>query len=75
MTELTTANSYIVRVYRVDTEDKKKLTGLVERLDGSGARTPFTDSDQLAALLGQSANKGRATGRKIFQEVSDEKRS
>lgn len=57
MTELTTANSYIVRVYRIDTEDGKKLTGQVETLDGSGAQAPFTDIDELAAVLNRGAGK------------------
>jgi len=57
MTELTTANSFIVRIYRIDTEDQRKLTGLVEALDGSGERTPFTDIDELAALLSRGAGK------------------
>lgn len=51
MTELTTADSFIVRIYRLDTEDPKKLTGLVEKMDGSGERTPFTDISELAAVL------------------------
>lgn len=62
MTELTTANSFIVRVYRIDTEDGKKLTGQVEALDGSGERAPFTDSDELAALLNRGT--GKRGGRK-----------
>ena len=64
MTELTTANSFIVRVYRIDPEDRKRLTGLVEALDGSGERTPFTDIDELAAVLGRSVGK-RADGERI----------
>ena len=51
MTELSTAESFIVRIYRIDTEDPKKLTGLVESMDGSGERKPFTNLDELAALL------------------------
>jgi len=64
MTELTTSDSFIVRIYRVDTEDQRKLTGLVETLDGSGERTPFTDIDELAAVLGRSVGK-RADGERI----------
>lgn len=51
MTVLSTAKSFIVRLYRIDTEDDRKITGLVEALDGSGQRVPFTDSDELAAVL------------------------
>lgn len=57
MTELSTAESFIVRIYRIDTEDRKKLTGLVEAMDGSGERIPFTDVDELAAVLGRSVGK------------------
>jgi hypothetical protein len=57
MTELTTANSFIVRIYRYDTEDQCKLTGLVEALDGSGERTRFTDANELAAVLSRSAGR------------------
>jgi hypothetical protein len=61
MTELSRAKSFIVRVYRVDTEDDRKITGLVEALDGSGQRIPFADSDELAAVLkrGQQRQRGR----------------
>jgi hypothetical protein len=62
MAELTTANSFIVRIYRVDTEDQRKLTGLVEALDGSGERTPFTDIDELALVLNRDA--GKRSGRR-----------
>lgn len=62
MTELTTANSYMVRVYRVDPEDPHKLTGQVESMDGSGERKPFTDIDELTALLNRGV--ARRGGRK-----------
>jgi hypothetical protein len=51
MTERTTSDSFIVRIYRFDTEDQRKLTGLVETMDGAGERLPFTDMDELAAIL------------------------
>jgi hypothetical protein len=57
MTKLSTADSFIVRIYRVDTEDQRKLTGLVEALDGSNERKPFTDIDKLAVVLGRSVGK------------------
>lgn len=57
MTELTTANSYIVRVYRIDTEDPKKITGFVEALDGSAERVPFIDIDELAKVLNRGEGK------------------
>jgi hypothetical protein len=57
MTELSTAESFIIRIYRIDTEDPRNLTGLVETLDGSGERTPFTDIDELAAVLNRGMGK------------------
>jgi len=36
MAQLSTADSFIVRIYRIDTEEQKRLTGLVEAMDGSG---------------------------------------
>jgi hypothetical protein len=68
MTELSTAESFIVRIYRIDTEDQKKLAGLVEAMDGSGERTPFTDIEGLAAVLNALAaghRKGRRKKRRV----------
>jgi len=58
MTELSTVDSFIVRIYRYDTEDQCKLTGLVETLDGSGERTPFTDANEQVAVLSRSVGRG-----------------
>lgn len=63
ITELTTAHSFIVRVYRVDLEEPHKLTGLVEALDGSGVRVPFIDLNGLAAVLGRGAGKRGRRGK------------
>ena len=63
MTEHLAADSFIVRVYRYDCDDPHKLTGLVEAMDGSGERTPFTDIDELAAVLNRGVGK-RAGQRK-----------
>jgi len=51
MTELSTRDSFIVRVYRFDTEDKSKVTGQIEAIDGSGANVSFKDMDELGAIL------------------------
>jgi hypothetical protein len=64
MTELSTANSFIVRIYRVDTDDPRKLTGLVEAMDGSGERAPFNHIDELALLLSGWSAKSRKNERK-----------
>jgi len=64
MAEFTTADSFIVRVYRVDTEDHLKISGLVETMDGSGERVPFTGVDDLAAILNHSVRRPRKRERK-----------
>jgi len=51
MSELLTMDSFIVRIYRADTENNRKITGLVETMDASGVRVPFTDIDELAVEL------------------------
>lgn len=51
MAKLSTRDSFIVRVYRYDPEDKRQVTGLVEATDGSGVATPFMDTDELGAIL------------------------
>jgi hypothetical protein len=57
MSEYLTSDSFIVRIYRTDTEDSRKITGLVEMLDGSGERASFTDTDELDAIVNQRINK------------------
>jgi hypothetical protein len=64
MEEHLTARSFIVRVYRVDTEDTRKITGLVEALDGSGWQAPFRDAGELAGLLQSGAGAARKKVRK-----------
>lgn len=59
MTELTTAQSFVVRVYRMDKDDPTHLAGQVESLDGSGSRTPFTSLDELATILNHPGRKRR----------------
>jgi hypothetical protein len=57
MTERTVSDSFIVRIYRFDTEDRRRITGLVEATDGTGERSPFTDIDELAAILNRFVNR------------------
>jgi hypothetical protein len=64
MTEHSATDSFIVRIYRFDTEDQRKLTGLVETMDGSGERLPFTDMDELAAILNRCVGKPRKRRKK-----------
>jgi hypothetical protein len=51
MGERLVSESFIVRVYRADTEDSKKINGLVESLDNSVARYAFANIDELAVIL------------------------
>lgn len=65
MTKLSTTDSYLVRIYRIDSDDPHRLTGQVEALDGSDKRTPFTDCAELATLLSQGAGKRRRRGKTL----------
>ena len=63
-----TARSFIVRVYRGDTEDAHKITGLVEALDGSGTQTLFRDAGELAAILNRGADgKQKRRGKSLIK--------
>lgn len=57
MSERLTVDSFIVRIYRADTENRRKFTGMVEAMDGSGSREPFTDLDELGAILNRHTGK------------------
>jgi hypothetical protein len=59
MTEHSIADSFIVRLYRFDTDDQRKLAGLVEAMDGSGERQPFTDIEELTGILNSFVRKQR----------------
>jgi hypothetical protein len=67
MTELSATDSFIVRIYRFDTEDQRKLTGLVESMDGAGERLPFTDMDELAAILNRCVRPRKRRGKTANQ--------
>lgn len=51
--------SFIVRIYRIDTEDPRKITGLVEVMDGSGDRVSFAGVDELGEVLNRSVSGPR----------------
>jgi hypothetical protein len=57
MTELTTAQSFMVRIYRIDPQDPSRLTGQIELLDGSGVRIPFSGCNELTAVLSRTTVK------------------
>lgn len=65
MAEKTTAESFILRIYRVDTKDPNRLAGLVERMDGSGERESFTDLEGLADILNRSVAKPQKSRKKV----------
>lgn len=58
--ERPTSETFIVRIYRVDTQDGQKIAGLVEALDGSGEKEPFTRIDELGAILKRRVMDGKA---------------
>ena len=65
---------------RVDTEDRRKISGLVEPLDCSDRREPFADIDELGAVLNRHSDgqekRFKPGNRKIRTVVSkDENRS
>ncbi len=64
MSERSVSDSFILRIYRYDPSDPRKLTGLVETTDGSGERVPFTDIDELAVILNRCAGRQRKGRRK-----------
>jgi len=71
MEQNVTAQSFIVRLYRVDTEDTRKITGLVEALDGSGRQVPFRDVGELAEVL----NSRSAASQKRVRKAKKRDRS
>ena len=70
MTELCTAKSFIIRIYRVDSTDPHRLTGQIEALDGCGKSVSFTDVDGMVAELRRSI--GRKSRRTRKSETSPE---
>lgn len=63
MIEKTTASSFIIRIYRYDDEDPSNLTGIVESMDGTENRTPFTDGAHLLTALNSLINKEKQSVR------------
>jgi hypothetical protein len=59
MSERSISDSFILRIYRYDPSDPRKLTGLVETVDGGAERFPFTDIDELAAILNRCVGRQR----------------
>nr|CBX27636.1 unknown protein [uncultured Desulfobacterium sp.] len=51
----------------MNTEDRRKITGLVEALDGLGNRESFTDIDELSAILNRSSGRPRRKRKKSIK--------
>jgi hypothetical protein len=51
MAECSVSDSFIVRVYRYDSEERGRIVGLVETTDGSGVSEAFKDTDEPGAVL------------------------
>lgn len=64
MTTKPTHESFIVRVYRLSTEDHRNITGLVEALDGSEERESFSDTEELGIILSRRAGGTEKDGRR-----------
>jgi hypothetical protein len=71
MAEYSTLDNFIIRIYRVDTEDCRKITGLVEMMDGSGEREPFADLDELGALLNRHLSRPPKKQKKRSKTIED----
>ena len=76
MAKRSTRDSFILRVYRYDPEDKRRVTGLVEVTDGSGVTAPFMDTGELGAilnrLLGSRKKSRRGTKAQSLQKSGGE---
>gem|GEM_PF-5741195 len=53
-------NSFIIRVYRADPCDYRKVVGLVETMDGSGVRATFDGIEDLAETISNLTVNGPA---------------
>jgi len=43
--------SFVVRVYRLDPLDRRRIAGVIEAVDDPGTSTPFADATQLAEVV------------------------
>ena len=64
MAEQTIMDSFVVRVYRYDTDDSRRLAGMIEATDGSGFAASFKDTDELVAVLWTLVNRHRKDRRR-----------
>lgn len=57
MSQRLTSESFIVRVYRVDTENSRQINGLVQTMEGAGPGESFADIDELGEILNNLLNQ------------------
>ncbi len=70
MTEQSILESFIIRVYRIDTRDPGRVTGILEPVDGSGEPEPFVGLDELGLALSRRAGKGGKKRRRAASGTS-----
>jgi hypothetical protein len=70
MKELSVLDSFIVRIYRIDMENSRNINGLVEVMDGSRERKPFSDLDELGAILNPHDGKIQKGRKKYTKNVT-----
>lgn len=70
----TTRDSFLIRVYRYDPEDQRRIMGLVEATDGSGITARFADTSELAVILNRLVGKRRRLRRPTEAERSSKAR-
>jgi hypothetical protein len=73
MTQKSLSDSFIVRIYRVDTDHPCKITGLVEALDGTGTQEPFEGIDELADVLARWKRPNRRQNRRSPRQCLNQK--
>lgn len=57
-------DSFIVRIYRIDPVDDRGLVGIVELVDGSGEREAFCDTEELGSILHRHTRSSRLAGQR-----------
>ena len=66
MSKHSTAESFIVRVYRVDTENSCQINGLVQTMDSTEPGESFADIDELGDILNSHLNPSGKKRKKLM---------
>lgn len=64
MSKRLTSESFIIRVYRVDTENSHLINGLVQTMEGAGPGESFADIDELGEILNNLLNQSSKINKK-----------